>query len=122
MSIRKRVAQIGVILYILWTTAPFVFYLVPGPLTLLVIMVLSSGVFVLFIAALLPSRKEEEWGCIWPLAGYDNAIDAIYTRGPWLMRFGELEEIDRERGVSTGMTTLFGEDGLSMAEGSAKSR
>ncbi len=45
-----------------------------------------------------------------PLSGYDSAIDAIYTRGPWLTRFQELGELDRERGVSTGMTTIFGED------------
>jgi hypothetical protein len=111
-SLRKRVAQIGVVLYILGMTVPYFYYLVPGSLSLAVAIFFSSGVFVLLIAGLLPSRKEEEWGCIWPLSGYDNAIDAIYTRGPWLMRFEELDEIDKERGVSTAMTEMFGEHSL----------
>jgi hypothetical protein len=113
MSLKKRVAQIGVVLYILGTVVSLVFYLVPDSLTLPVAIVNSSGVFVLLIAGLLPSRKEEEWGCIWPLSGYDNAIDAIYTRGPWLMRFQEADEIDMEGRISRAMTTMFGEDGIS---------
>ncbi len=112
---RKKVAQLGVALLVLsllqpvWE--PYVFYS-SGYLVLAVYALVSSGIFILFIAALLPSKKEEEWRSMWPLSGYDNAIDAIYTRGPWLIRFQELEEQDRERGVSSGMTTMFGEDKL----------
>ena len=44
---------------------------------------------------------------MWPLVGYDNAIDALYVRGPWLVRFQELDEMDRERNVTHGMAQLF---------------
>lgn len=45
---------------------------------------------------------------MWPLVGYDNAIDAIYVRGPWLLRFEELEEQEKEQRVANGMRRLFG--------------
>lgn len=32
-----------------------------------------------------------------PLTGYDNAIDAIYTRGPWIRRLDELADIEKKR-------------------------
>lgn len=113
---RKKVAQFGVLLFTLsllqavW--APYIFLLGPDYLVLPLSVLSSSGIFILFIVALIPPNSEEKWGSIWPLSGYDNAIDAIYTRGPWLVRFKELDEQDRERGVSSGMATMFGEDHL----------
>lgn len=112
---RKKVAQVGVAFWIMSLLGPvFSPYLLLAPynLVLLLSVLLGLGIFALFVAALIPSNKDEEWGSIWPLSGYDNAIDAIYTRGPWLIRFQELDELDRERGVSSGMTTIFGEDKL----------
>jgi len=44
---------------------------------------------------------------MWPLVGYDNAIDAIYTRGPWRVRFQELEESETQKNVTSGMISLF---------------
>ena len=46
------------------------------------------------VAAILPEREDELFGCMWPLSGYDNAIDAIYTRGAWMVRIQELDDED----------------------------
>jgi hypothetical protein len=79
-----------------------------GELALPVFLYLQFGIFILLIAAIMPGSAQEEWGSMWPLVGYDNAIDAIYTRGPWWTRFEELEDQERQKGVVDGMTTLFG--------------
>ncbi len=104
-------AQAGVVLFILQmlgpTYAPYFGNLV-GQLTLPVYIGIQMGIWLLAIAALIPQKKGEEWGSIWPLVGYDNAIDAICTRGPWWVRFDELAEQERERGITDGMNTLFG--------------
>jgi hypothetical protein len=109
--LRKPIAQVGVILYIASTLAsiiyPFIAYS-SGWLSILPIAFFSSGIFVLVFASVLPSSEGEKWGSMWPLVGYDNAIDAIYTRGPWWMRFEELEEQERERRTVEGMQGLFG--------------
>jgi hypothetical protein len=44
---------------------------------------------------------------MWPLVGYDNAIDAIYVRGPWLQRFDELDEMDAQKRMTTAMIDWF---------------
>ncbi len=110
--IRKKVAQVGVLLFVFANFEGMILPFIPysGYIVVPLVGFGGSWIFVLLLAACLPSNKEEKWGSIWPLSGYDNAIDAIYTRGPWLMRFQELDEFDRERGVSTGMITIFGED------------
>jgi hypothetical protein len=109
--LRKPVAQAGVVLYIASTLAsvfyPFVVYS-SGWLSILPIAFFSCGIFFLLIASLLPTSERDEWGSMWPLVGYDNVIDAIYTRGPWWVRFGELEEKERERRIVEGMQALFG--------------
>ena len=104
LHLRKRVAQVGVILLVasylaaivpvIWNTAfPYFF-------------TISSGL-VLFVAALLPEPPDETWGCIWPLAGYDNVIDALYVRGPWQQRFYELDEQEARNRVTTAMGQWF---------------
>ncbi len=108
---RKVVAQTGVVLFILQMLgpiyAPYIQY-VTGQWTLPVFIGIQMGICLLVIAAIIPQKEGEEWGSIWPLAGYDNAIDAIYTRGPWWVRLDELAEQERERGIAAGMNTLFG--------------
>ena len=102
--LRKRVAQAGVALLVgsylsvaiplLWVTIlPLLFMVTSGP--------------VLFVAGLLPRNPDEEWGCMWPLAGYDNAIDAIYVRGPWWQRFYELDEQEAADRVTAAMGRWF---------------
>jgi hypothetical protein len=86
---------------------PFL-YFIGGPFSLYFFIFAQSGLVFLIVAALLPTNAKEEWGSIWPLAGYDNAIDAIYTRGPWWVRFEELGEQERQRRVTEGMNALFG--------------
>lgn len=44
---------------------------------------------------------------MWPLAGYDNAIDAIYVRGPWWQRFYELDEQEAADRVTAAMGRWF---------------
>jgi hypothetical protein len=107
LGLKQTLAQAGVILFIFWTTSsvwgPFFGQLfLPSYLTTMAWMPL----FV--VAALLPEGQREAWGSMWPLVGYDNAIDAIYTRGPWLARFEELDERARERQLTEGMDALFG--------------
>ena len=101
---RKVTAQVGVVLYALSLIAPAVpvlwSTLFPFLLTLL-------GGLILFIASLIPSTKGETWGSMWPLVGYDNAIDAIYVRGPWRQRFMELDEMETEGRVTAAMTEWF---------------
>ncbi len=66
-----------------------------------------AGLFLLLPAATLPSGEGETFGSMWPLVGYDNAIDALHVRDPWLVRFQEMDEMDRERNVTHGMKLLF---------------
>ena len=106
--------QFGVVLFITsllsFILGPFLF-LVNGEFVVLPLILFQSGIWFLFLAAILPENKQDEWGSMWPLVGYDNAIDAIYVRGPWLVRFEELEEAEVQDNVGAGMTTLFGERG-----------
>ena len=107
---RKPVAQVGVLLFVFSMLAgifsPFLVYS-SGWLAFLPILTSSSGVFVLFLASVLSTSEDDRWGSMWPLVGYDNAIDAIYTRGPWWARFEELEQQARERAVTTSKQRLF---------------
>jgi hypothetical protein len=109
--LRKAVAQVGVLFFItsmlMDVFNPFIVFL-SGWLSILPFAVFESDIFLLVIASLLPVNNREEWGSMWPFVGYDNAIDAIYTRGPWWVRFEELEDQERQKEVVDGMTTLFG--------------
>jgi 8-oxo-dGTP pyrophosphatase MutT (NUDIX family) len=78
---------------------------VPGISGIFYLIVFSA--FVLLIAALIPGSPRETWGSMWPLVGYDNAIDAIYVRGPWLQRFEELDELDAQKRMTTAMSDWF---------------
>lgn len=94
----------GVVLYVgsyLSIAVPF-FWVTVVPF----LFTVTSG-FVLFVAAVLPGNPHEVWGSIWPLSGYDNAIDAIYTRGPWWQRFYELDEQEAENRTTAAMATWF---------------
>ncbi len=102
--VRKRVARVGVVLFVLSTLAPMVPLIWSGFLTILVTGL--SGL-VLFAAALMPSNSEETWGSMWPLVGYDNAIDGLYVRGPWWERFRELDELDAQTRTTTAMSDWF---------------
>lgn len=103
-------AQVGVVLYITSMLesifSPFIVF-PSGWLSILPIVFFESGVLLLLVAAVLPSREEDEWGSMWPLVGYDNAIDAIYSRGPWRVRFQELEESETQQNVTSGLINLF---------------
>ena len=100
MTWRKAVAKAGVLLYL----TPYV----PLPFGLPILPAAGfAGLFLLLLAAVLPSGEGETFGSMWPLVGYDNAIDAPYVRGPWQVRFQEMDEMDRERNVTHGMTLLF---------------
>ncbi len=108
VSLRKRVIQLGVILLVaqqLGESIGYVLFLVPG--SIVVFLVVSSGIFVLLGAAVWPSSESDTWGSMWPLMGYDNTIDAIYSRGPWMTRFQELEEAEAERRVVESMALWF---------------
>jgi hypothetical protein len=109
--LRKSLAQVGVLLFIASMLEsvffPLIIYL-PGWLSMLAILLPSLGVFALVVASVLPADVKDEWGSMWPLVGYDNAIDAVYTRGPWWVRFAELEEQERTRRVVDGMNGMFG--------------
>ena len=80
-----------------------------NPCSVLLYSVLELGIVVLAVAAILPQSDQDEWGSMWPLVGYDNAIDGIYTRGPWRTRFEELEEQEVQGRVTLGMIGLFDE-------------
>lgn len=110
-GVRKMVAQAGVVLFVLQMLgalyAPYLQYLA-GQWSFPLFFGIQMGVWLLLLAALLPQRKDEEWGSIWPLSGYDNAIDAIYVRGPWWVRFEELDEQEKQQAITDGMSTTFG--------------
>ena len=110
-GLRKLVAQFGVVIFItqmlVATFGPLLFSLI-GELALPVYLYFQSGIFILLIAAVLPTNAQEERGCMWPLVGYDNAIDAIYTRGPWWVRFEELDVQEQQKRVAERMNELFG--------------
>jgi len=99
-------AQAGVILYVAPTLLG-VFWTFLGSLTLYVAVLYVFAPFVLLAAALLPGSSEDEWGSMWPLVGYDNAIDALYVRGPWWERFAEQDEIEAEGRLKTAMREWF---------------
>ena len=107
--LKKTVAQFGVVLYITSMLEsifyPFIF--LSGWLLIIPIVFFESGILLLLVAAVLPSSGEDRWGSMWPLVGYDNAIDGIYTRGPWRVRFQELEESETQKNVTSGMISLF---------------
>ena len=65
------------------------------------------SIWILLIAALIPDSPEETWGSMWPLVGYDNVVDALYVRGPWLQRFEELDEIEVQNRMTTAMSNWF---------------
>jgi len=100
-------AQGGVVAFIFWMLAG-----IWGPLggELFLPLFLPTWMWMPFfvVSALIPGSDRDDWGSIWPLSGYDNAIDAIYTRGPWLVRYEELEELEAERNVADGLNSLFG--------------
>jgi len=113
LHLRKRVAQAGVILFIASLLAPV--FLAPisalgGGMGLEVVaffpLVVFSGML-LFIATLIPGTKGETWGSMWPLVGYDNAIDSLYVRGPWWQRFEELDDMEAEKRTTTAMSGWF---------------
>jgi hypothetical protein len=89
LGIRKSVAQMGVVLFLASMIIP------PTGL---------AGLLLLLLASVLPEKEGELFGSMWPLSGYDNAIDGIYTRGQWLVRIRELDDEDAEesRRVSLG--------------------
>jgi hypothetical protein len=68
-GLRKLIAQVGVIIFIIqmlaWTFGPVLFYLL-GDFSLPAFLYLQSGIFVLLIAALLPTNPKEEWGSMAP--------------------------------------------------------
>ena len=104
LHLRKRAAQAGVSLLVasyITTFIPVVWN------TLIPFFFTASSGMVLFAAALLPEPPDETWGCIWPLAGYDNVIDALYVRGPWWQRFYELDEQEARNRVATAMGEWF---------------
>lgn len=111
-SPRKRVAQIGVVLFIISMVSGIFEPFIPfssNLYSMLLYSVLELGIVVLAVAAILPQSDQDEWGSMWPLVGYDNAIDGIYTRGPWRTRFEELEEQEIQGRVTSGMIGLFDE-------------
>lgn len=81
--------------------------MVPLPFSFPIISPIA--IILLIAASVLPGRESDTWGSTWPLVGYDYAIDAVYTRGPWLIRFQELEDAERERRITDSMTCLFTE-------------
>ena len=64
---RKKVAQAGVVLFVV-----SMFF----PLTGL------PGLLLLLLASLIPEREGEEFGSLWPLVGYDNAHRRNIRQGP----------------------------------------
>jgi hypothetical protein len=108
-SIRKRTAQGGVILFILSAAYSLYWPLqwLYQPIEWLPVVASFLGTFAFLMAAILPVNNEDEWGSMWPLVGYDNAIDALYVRGPWWQRFEELDEIDAENRTRTAMNEWF---------------
>ena len=111
---RKTVAQVGVILYTISTISSIVvpyFTFISSEYFGLVLVFESVWPILFLVAAIMPTNKDEMWGSMWPLVGYDNVIDGIYTRGPWRIRFAEMDELDREKNVTVGMTSMFDVDG-----------
>jgi hypothetical protein len=109
LSLKQRLAQVGVVSFILCLTAgawgPFL-----GGFFLPAYFACMAWMPLLVIAALLPESERDSWGSIWPLSGYDNAIDAIYTRGPWRVRYDELADQETQRNVTDGLGNLFAQD------------
>ena len=104
LHLKKRAAQVGVSLLV----ASYMTAILPAVWnTVLPFLFTASYPLVLLIAALLPEPPDETWGRIWPLAGYDNAIDAIYVRGPWWQRFYELDEQEAQTRVTAAMGGWF---------------
>lgn len=113
LHLRKRVAQAGVLLQIAAALGPVLavpFSVIGGPpgigIAVFTPLLLLSGP-VLLLAALLPGTPEETWGSMWPLVGYDNAIDGLFVRGPWWQRFYELDEQEAQNRVAVAMGSWF---------------
>jgi hypothetical protein len=109
-SLRKIFAQAGVVFLVASYAEGVVFPFLsgfPSEYGALAFSVPQLGIWLLLIASVLPGSEKDEWGSIWPLAGYDNAIDAIYTRGPWLVRFQESDEQEAQQRITSSMT-MFG--------------
>jgi hypothetical protein len=113
MALRKTIAQVGVISYMVGTGSEFLISFVPIALPQYAIIgsyTLGFFALILFlVVGAAPSNETEEWGSMWPLVGYDNAIDAVYTRGPWRIRFEEMDELDVQKNITEGMTMMFGD-------------
>ncbi|MBI3858714.1 MAG: hypothetical protein HY296_00525 [Thaumarchaeota archaeon] len=111
---RKGVAQVGVALLVISNLTGAMYpllYFALGPVAVLALSLTGTvAMFALLFAALIPSRESDTWGSMWPLVGYDNAIDAIYTRGPWLTRFDELDEQEALARQQAAMTNMFADD------------
>jgi len=105
LTFKKLVAQVGVLLYISSSIVPFAgiqhISSVVWPLTSLL------AILLFILVAVIPSKPDDVFGSMWPLVGYDNAIDALYVRGPWMVRFQEMDELDRQRNIASGMKSLF---------------
>lgn len=87
-------SYLGAILPIVWTS-------------LFPYLVTAMGGLILFVAALTPGPSDETWGSMWPLVGYDNAIDALYVRGPWRQRIYELDQQDQKDRITIAMGKWF---------------
>ena len=109
--LRKRFAQAGVLAFIVGMGAPIPPIAVLGDRAVGVlegsVLAILSGGLLLAIAALLPEPPKETWGSLWPLVGYDNAVDSLYVRGPWWLRFQELDEAEAEERISSAMGEWF---------------
>jgi hypothetical protein len=113
LHLRKRFAQVGVILFVAYLLAPIltVSFVVLGGISTGALEIFYPttilGISVLFIASLIPETSGETWGSMWPLVGYDNAVDGLYVRGPWLQRFQELDEMEAQNRMTTAMSDWF---------------
>jgi len=103
--LRKALAQAGVLLFLTSYVVPYLGFF--GLPILLLPAAAFVGLLLLLLGAITPSGQGETFGSMWPLVGYDNAIDALYVRGPWLMRFQEMEDLDKQRNVTIAMGLLF---------------
>lgn len=113
MALRRTTAQVGVICYaanfLSGLLVPFFQFGVPEDFNIGIYMLGFFALILFLVVGATPSNEAEEWGSIWPSVGYDNAIDAIYTRGPRRIRFEEMDELDVQKNIIDGMTTTFGD-------------
>lgn len=99
----------GVIFYIL----PMIDLLLPAigltfGFSLLSPTVEFLGLLLLLVASVIPKKNEDDTlGSMWPLVGYDNAIDAIFIRGQWIVRMMEMDEKDANNNITSAMMSIF---------------